>query len=478
MSAVPHRTSLPGLRGVVVAALACTSAVANATGTAAGATSPGPPSTPPAPLAPPGTSARPALPSCPTSEQSALTELSCELARGLGALGDGVTVAVAPPVSDRAVSRSPELGARIARALARELGGGARVLAGEPTLDAARAAAFTAKVLVYVVPEIQGGEARLVADAHPVTRGFWDRLRTQEPAPVAHAFAARRLDAELASFLPPVPLVAGRVERVLAPSSDVVALACADVDRDGALELVVVGRRKIQLARVRRGALAPFAEASWASLSPVAPSPLREPLAGVSVVPGLGVDVGLTDRALGFRLSERLDSPRALDAPIPWARAGCLVRSGAALGRPGPCTPGGATMESLDVDDVDAIAGTASVDREGHARSIVAFRGAGDRAVTLRDDAGHTARLASAGAALALGDLDLDGEPDLVTSVDTLDPAQDAIVVRSWSGDGTIRDRLRVAVPEGVRALAVCPVETAGQATIVAATTTGLSVLR
>lgn len=438
---------------------------------------------PPAPSAPPPPSApaRPAEASAPCGigERGAIAELACELGRRLGPREDGVVVAVAAAVSDRVGTRGPELSGRIAAALAGVLGPGVRVLPGTPALADARAAARFAKGLVFVTPEITGGEVRTVGDAYPVTRGFWDRLRARPEAPVRHAFASRRLDGEVGSFLPGVPLVADRIERAALQTTDVVALACGDIDLDGELELVVLGRRRIQLGHVRGGHFAPLGEASWATLSPVASAPLREPIGAASIAPGRAISVGLTDRANGLRLSPSLSPLATLGESVPFEHVGCLARLDRALGLPGPCQRGEAARIDLpDFTAADAIASGTSVDRDGHAHALVAWRSASDRVVSLRDDAGRSARIPSAGAALAIGDVDRDGAPELIASLDTLDPTADALVFWSWDAAGSVAERLRVPVPEGVRAIAVCPAEDAHLSPIAVATNSGIWILR
>src|SRR5262249_18316220 len=150
----------------------------------------------------------------------------------------------------------------------------------------------------------------------------------------------------------------------------------------------------IVLGRIGVGRFDSATTVSWSDLSPVAPRPLREPIAAAEIRPGRWVDVGITDRASGLRLSPALAPLAKLDASIPGARAGCLSRSGIAIGAPRPCTPDAASAGGVDVHDVmetDAIAGATFVDGAGHAHSVVAFR-TPDGIVSLRDEAGRSAK--------------------------------------------------------------------------------------
>ncbi len=85
--------------------------------------------------------------------------------------------------------------------------------------------------LVHLTVEIVAGKLRATADVYPVPRNVWARIRNPEPGPVAHAFAEASIDAEVRTYLAPVPLVTATVERARNFEGDVVALACGDVDR-------------------------------------------------------------------------------------------------------------------------------------------------------------------------------------------------------------------------------------------------------
>jgi len=90
----------------------------------------------------------------------------------------------------------------------------------------------------------------------------------------------------------------------------------------------------------------------------------------------------------------------------------------------------------------------------------------------------RTETLDHAGAQLALGDLDGDGTAEIVTSLDTREPGTDAVVVRSLLPKRGVKERFRVPVPNGVRALSVCPLRAAGMAPIVVSTGDELWVIR
>ena len=329
-----------------------------------------------------------------------------------------------------------------------------------------------ARRLIFVTPEIAHGRVRFGATAYAVdpSRGAHGEL-----AAGGTVEASAELDGELGAYLPHISIAAARVERDAA-SADVVALACGNVAATAQTEIVAVGRHKVQVGRAGDGRFSVRAEAAWANLSPVAASPLREPIGSAVVVRGRGVLAGITDRTDGFLLSPALAKVRSLGAPVPlggdW---GCVGRAGIALGAPKPCEPSGKHLD--DATPFDAFASGNAVDAEGRAIAVLATRDPTTRQVTLRQGT-TTATLPAAGSALAIADLDLDGQPEIVTSVDTDRPEEDAIVVSTWARDGAITERLRVPVKDGVRALAVCPVEDVRMAPIVAATSGGLWIVR
>ena len=81
--------------------------------------------------------------------------------------------------------------------------------------------------------------------------------------------------------------------------------------------------------------------------------------------------------------------------------------------------------------------------------------------------------------AAKVGDLDGDGNVELLSSLDTLEPKTDAVLAHSWQPGGALIEKLRVPVPAGVRAIAVCPFEASGGITPIAiGTAEGLWLVR
>lgn len=429
------------------------------------------PATQPASAAPEAEATSAPTPNPCPGNLSALSGVACELEAQLGqALGkpdSGALVIAGPLDSDTPLERSTELVQRITRVVAGRVGGKARET--QTTRGAAQLAARS-RAFLFLELRIAHGQLEVTADVYRPVKGFWARVRNPNPEPLKHAFASRALDAEVRSFFPTVPLVAGKVLKVKAPEAQVLALGCGDVDGDSALELVAVGRGAIHIGRIRGGKFVTSARRSWSALTGVAPVPLREPIASVSVGHG-HVDVGLTDRAKGFRFDVKLTPIGTLEAPIPWPGNGCVETYQTLLGRKErPCRTTDAASSAPGYDyRGDALAGASLIDTTGKRHQYRALRAAKEQRVDLRSDRGGRASLANLGAQLAMGDLDGDGAPELIASTPTMQPADDALIVYSWREPAAPSERLRIAAPGGVSAIATCPAEDAGRSYLVAA---------
>lgn len=432
------------------------------------------PATPASPPGSEGSGSAAKDPPCSVGRAGALSELGCEARRALGKLPAGALVVAAPLASDTKPKAPGELAARLVTVVAGALG--AKSSSESATLSRARTLAAASGTLVHLQPEIAHGELRVTLDVYPVPKSFWDRVRDPEPNPTAHAFGSRRLDAELRTFFPPVPLVAQRIEKALTTEQNPVAVACGDVDGDGALEVVLVGRARVQLGHVRAGRFVALATASWSQLSPLSRAPLREPIGSAWIDTGRFVDVGVSDRLDAVRLDRSFRSLGKLGHRLPWPAGGCAKLQGTSV-RPEvePCLADDPLPAVNRMDKpADALGGAFVVDSAGMGRTVRVERSFNEPIAVVKDDSGKSARLEGVGAQVAVGDLDGDGQPEILTGTDTLDPSGDALVVHTWQRDGSLVERTRLAVPTGVRAIAVCPPESAGLAAVAVATAGGL----
>ncbi len=415
-------------------------------------------------------------PACPRGERNALSEIGCELGRDLG-LEEGALLAAAPVQSDVKLDKTAALGERIVRVVGGALAAGVQVHPAPVTLAEARGLAQRRGRLVYLTPELVSGKLRITADVYVGAHAFWDRVKAPSNAPVKHAFAERPADGEVRSFLPPPPLLVSARDSAPLLDRSVLAVACDDADGDGGPELLLVGRRRIVLGRITQGQLAPRVERAWSDLSAVAASPLRAPLSAARIQDGF-VDVGSSDRAELVRLDPALALKAKSERALPWPTAGCSSLDAAgANGTPTSCFNRATPWPAALAGNVDAFAAAVAVSDSGETRRVVAVRPVGKRSAELTDDRGRRAEVADVGAQLALGDLDGDGQMEIISSRPTFDPAKDTLRVDTWLADGQVTKRVELPLSE-VRAVAVCPWPGQGLAPIVAAAADRVWVLR
>jgi hypothetical protein len=386
------------------------------------------------------------------------------------------------PKTDTPAPRSADLATRYAMLLAGALGPAARSGRSPSTLEAARAAATQHRSFIVVSLEVAAGELRVHADLYPVPRNIWDRTRNPSPGPVAHAFASARIDAEVRSFLAPVPLVALRAEKAALDEGEIVALGCHDLDADGALEVLTVSRRNVSIGRVRAGKLQLERRVGWAELSAISSTPWREPIATVTFPAESLIDVGVTDRARALRLDASLAPVAVLDGmPLALPAGAMCVRAqpGAWFDKLMPCRGSDPASQAPEPGfGFDVWAAARVVAADGSVRDVWAARDPSDDKLVLRDSTGRTASVPRVGAQVALADLDGDGELEVVTTRNVLEDRDDALVVRTWNAAGALRDRLTLPVPTGISALAACPPEGPGLRPLLLATRSELWVLR
>lgn len=376
-------------------------------------------------VAPPARAAEPAP--APTLTKNAacsparntVAYAACSLAEQLGPAAHGVAVSVASLKSDRELPAPDQLRQRLQQAL-------------ELALESRPPTTGRDRLVVELSIEKVGGSLRLTADLKRAT-GLWQRARHEKPRVLQHAFKELPLDEELRSLIPPPPLVVGSVTKIKSPERGIVALACGPVSEDGAQELAIVSRSYVRVGRLVKRTFAERKKAAWATLSTIAPVPLREPLASAEFIADGRLRVSLSDRAWDVDLGEDLTvkDHRLREAP------------------------------SLPGVDAVAAAGALRLGRDATSGKLVNL------------ERGGVAPTLHVGAQLALGDADSDGKPELLYSVDTLDASKDRLSVVTLEG-AKATPRFELPAP-GISAVAVCQRrEGPGMAAMVLATASEL----
>lgn len=411
----------------------------------------------------PAASPTPPDAACNVRHGTALGQIACELVRGLPSTSPPVSVVLArPPRSSVRLLRPDELAARLASLVAGELGPNAVAVA-----RSSWSSPNTPQLVLSI--ELEHEQLAVRADVPGPALRFWERMRGVVQSSRAHSFAARSPDAEVRTHLPPIPLVLSRLERARAPDEPVLALGCGDADADGNLELVALGRHRIQLGRLRAGRFAVFRSRTWNELSEVSGAPLREPLATVSLASPGTLEVGISDRQVALRLDGSLRPQARFPHQLPWPGGGCAHRAGPALGLRASCAERAPQSGALDRTRIDAVGGARLIRADGLPNAVYAERHSELGRLVLRVGKERLEVDEPIGAQLAVGDLNGDGTPELVTTRHTLVPDDDFLLVRSLGADGVLREVFRLAAPGGVRAVCVCPIHQASTATVVAA---------
>ncbi len=439
----------------------------------------------PAASAAPGPVAAPT----PRARVSAIATVARDLVAALPERSGHVVVAVAPLESDVKATRPEALVLSVASLVAGARGWEAPTAT--ESLRSAVARSRGASAVVFVSVHVERGKLAVTADVHPVPGTVWARLKNPTPGSVAHAFATADLDAEVRSHLEPIPITAALSgERGQHFENDVLAVGCGDLDRDGGSEIVAVSADQVTALRLRGGKVQPLATRLWSDLSPVDPSPWREPIATVVIAeppPGdplapRDVVVSTTSRAKAIRLDPSFEVRASFPAfVVPTGRAyACARLEGLDVTGPlEPCGPDEPAARRASVGGrFDAIAGTTLVDARGGAFDVWAGREAG--ALQVFDGTGRTAVLDKTGAQVALADLDQDGAPEILTSLD-VDPrsGRDALLIFTWQRDGKPpKELFRMPFAAGVRAIGVCPPDGPGRLPVVVATAGDIVVLR
>jgi hypothetical protein len=431
----------------------------------------------PAPAASSSTGAPPSA-AC-AAESTALGRSACALSVAFAGRADGALVVAAATPGDARFAAPASVMQKLAALVAARIGAGAQASPQALSLPDAQHQASPARGLLYLSVALYRDRLDVSADAFAGAGHFWQRVRAPGFHLAAHAFSTSPLDAELRALFPPIPLVVTRVDKASITDHDIVALACGDVSGDGSNEIAAVGRRRIQVGRLEHGRFTARASLNWADLSAIAQSPLREPI-GACALPEPGrLWVGLSDRADALDLSGTLSVQHKWHGVMPWPGGGCTRRSGLGYEGQTRACPGAAFSAPVDFGAaVDAFTSRSLATPSGAPHALKVARLLGSDAARALDSLHSEVAVPGVGAQIAVGDLDEDGLPEIVSSLPTLDRHADQLVVRTVTDNGQLRERLRVPVPSGIDALAICPGDGLAMAPLVAATGDEIWVIR
>lgn len=412
-------------------------------------------------------------------ESTAIGRSACRLADSLSGQADGALVVAATAASDERVAVPSAVNERLAQLVAAKLGPAAQPSKEALTLAQAQHAASAARGLIYLTVSLYRDRLDVSADVFTGAGRFWQRVKSPGLRLKAHAFTTSPLDPELRALFPAIPLVVSRVDKAQPAERDILALACGDLRGDGSSEIATVGRRRVQVGRLEHGRFAARASLNWADNSTIAPSPLREPIATGAVPEPGRLWVGLSDRADGLDLSGTLQVKNRWHALMPWPGAGCTRRSGIGYEGKARACPGSSPAPEVDFGTtVDAFDSRALTDRSGQLHTLRVARPVGADFARALDSLHPEVIVPNVGAQLAVGDLDQDGLPEIVTSSTSLDRRADQLLVRTLTDNGQLRERLRLPVPSGIDALAICPSDGRAMAPLALATGDGIWLIR
>lgn len=412
-------------------------------------------------------------------ESTAIGRIACRLAESLSGQADSALVVAAAAVGDDRVALPSAVSERLAQLVAAKLSASALPSKEQLTLDKAQHAASSARGLIYLTASLYRDRLDVSADVFAGAGRFWQRVKSPGLKLKAHAFTTTPLDPELRALFPAIPLVVSRVDKAQTAEHDILALACGDLRGDGSSEIATVGRRRVQIGRLEHGRFAPRASLNWADNSTIAPSPLREPIATGAVPEPGRLWVGLSDRADSLDLSGTLQVTHKWHALMPWPGAGCTRRSGIGYEGKARACPGSSPVPEVDFGTtVDAFDSRALTDRGGQVHTLRVARPVGADFARALDSLHPEVIVPNVGSQLAVGDLDQDGLPEIVSSSTSLDRRADQLLVRTLTDNGQLRERLRIPVPSGIDALAICPSDGRAMAPLALATGDGIWLIR
>jgi hypothetical protein len=412
-------------------------------------------------------------------ESTAIGRSACRLADSLSGQADSALIVAGAAAGDERIALPAAISGRFAQLVAARLGAAAQPSKEPLTLAQAEHAASSARGLIYLTVSLYRDRLDVSADVYLGAGHFWQRVKSPGLKLKGHAFATTALDPELRALFPAIPLVVSRVDKAQTAEHDILALACGDLRGDGSSEIAVVGRRRVQVGRLEHGRFAARVSLNWADSSAVAPSPLREPIAACAVPEPGRLWVGSSDRADTLDLTGTLQVEHKWHAVMPWPGAGCTRRTGLGYEGKARACPGSSATPEVDFGTpVDAFDSRALTSHSGQLHTLRIARAVGADFARALDSLHPEVIVPNVGAQVAVGDLDEDGQPEIVSSSASLDRHADQLLVRTVTDNGQLRERLRVSVPSGIDALAICPGDGRAMAPLALATGDGIWLIR
>lgn len=402
----------------------------------------------------------------PRRVSSSLTYLACSLRDNLPPLQPD-TLVVSRPLAQASPEGARAFAERLSLLLSSALGAqnGGVVLGPVPQASAR---------VVLLEPQLSGNLVQVNATVIGERASVWARLRGATHQVLAHAFSSRPLDVELQSYLPKVPLVRPSLRSYASPVGQLNAIACGDIDGDGALEVAVANRQEVALGTLTDAGFVPRKVTALNTLSAVAVVPLREPVAALWFNDST-LELSSTDRqqwlALGADLQPLTKSSGQLGLGPGWCAARTAA-SGETKAFPCQTPPKLSDATAVNLDRVVALS------RPNAKTPVLAWRDAGSGVVSVQTER-RTFVLPDRGAQFALDDLDHDGALEVVTTSRTLLRAEDHLWVHSLPE--TTTDAALIwdfPVPSGVDAVAICPAEVAAPSAILFASNDRIGVLQ
>jgi hypothetical protein len=390
----------------------------------------------------------------PSRTASAMTYLACSLRDGLPPL-DRPTVVVSRPLTEGSAEGSRAFATRLTLLLSNATttrdGGIATGPNPQPGSDA----------VLLLEPQLHGTSIQVNATLIGKRAGVWARLRGATHQVLAHAFASRPLDTELLSYLPSLPLVRPTVAMYPSPIAQINAIACGDIDADGALDVAISNRRDVAIGNLETNGFVPARIATLSSLSEVAPAPLREPLAALWIN-GLSLEASTTDRRHWLKLDNTL-APLVKRANQWGVAPGlCVAREANAPTFTFDCEvpPKLQDSTSTSFDRVVAHGDT-------NEKRVLAWRDPITTTLTIQTPT-RTWTLPHRGAQTAIGDLNRDGILEVLSTNPSLVRSEDLIAAHSLPDEAKAPIPMwELPIATGVDALAICPVDGPTQSAIV-----------